>query len=86
MKLSKNKIKQLLKVKNQSQKRMKINKNRKLHVKNKSARVKKALNLRHKTLKNIHSKLMNGGGAKGSRLRESDIEPVINEPVQQVQA
>jgi chromosome segregation ATPase len=81
MKLSKNKIKQLLKVKNQSQKRIKKNKN--LHVRNKSAKAKKPLNLRHKTLRNIHSKLMKGGGAKGSRLRESDIEPVINEPVQQ---
>ena len=37
MKLSKNKIKQLLKVKNQSQKRININKKKNLHVRNKSS-------------------------------------------------
>ena len=70
MKLSKNKITQLLKVKNQSQKRIKKNK---LHVRHKSARQKKPLNLRHKTLKK-----MKGGGAFGSKLKESDIEQNID--------
>ena len=72
MKLSKNKIKQLLKVKNQSRKRLqnKNNKNNKKNFKRvRTARLKKHMNLRHKTLRRRR-----GGGPKGSKmLAESDF-------------
>jgi hypothetical protein len=61
MKLSKNKIKQLLKVKNQSHKRIKKN----THAKHRTARGKRPVNLRHKTLR--------GGGLKGSKLQEATV-------------
>ena len=65
MKLSKNKIKQLLKVKNQSQKRL----HKKNGIKNrrvKTARRKKHTNLRNKTLRRRERTIV-GGGAQASK-------------------
>ena len=60
MKLSKNKIKQLLKVKNQSQKRLhKNNNNKKNNKQVRTMRMKKHTDLRHKTLRR---RLKRGGG------------------------
>jgi hypothetical protein len=62
MKLSKNKIRQLLKVKNQSQKRL-HNKGKKHININKTARHKKAVNLRNKTLRGANVMGANAMGA-----------------------
>ena len=69
MKLSKNKIKHLLKVKNQSQKRLQKKKGGKINKKNKTMRKKKHTNLRHKTLRR-----MKGGGQQASSMKTTAQE------------